>query len=290
MSNPSGSRKRSSSDARTAVEPKFAPPETEPEDSALSPRSRSSAARKLRSTRTLNRNPTDAKNAQEIFAIEQEGEAIETKLGAIVGNIDALSTTNSGLSTELARLREELASVQKQDVSHEDEQLKKLQRALNSRQRDINVMEMQIQKLDRQAEKYRKYTFVLSQVMQRLMSENDELRRQFNLERADITPEGLQYAAELIFKKMMDKLGSLSLVYASPAAAVTQSHALTFPTEIQSEMHLFLSRLTTCHSYQMTLITPCQEQNRPRKRTETTTTNENCGRNVLLCIYQDKRR
>lgn len=181
------------------------------EDAALSPRSRD-AKRKLRKTRTSRRH-IDTGVTEEIFAIDKETEDIQQKIHSVEGDTSDIAGTNKLLTDELSRLREELAAVQKKDVSLEDEQIKKLQRALNARQRDINVMEREIGKLDRQANKYRNYTVVLSQVIQTMMRENVELKKQYQLERDDITPESLQYASELIFKKLFDKLGALSLTY-----------------------------------------------------------------------------
>jgi hypothetical protein len=221
MSSPgsaSSSRRRSSeSDPVSPLAKPFRPPELKlsdvPEDSPISPRSGTDTKRRLRTARTTQRSLLDAQNTQEILGIEQETSQIEEKITSIDGDVHSLTSTNEKLNAELVALREELVTVHKKDVTMEDEQTKKLQRALNSRQRDINVMELNIQKLDREAEKYRRYTNVLAQVIQTMMKENDGLRTQYDEEKADITPESLQFAAELIFKKMFDKLGGLTLKY-----------------------------------------------------------------------------
>jgi uncharacterized protein YaiI (UPF0178 family) len=85
---------------------------------------------------------------------------------------------------------------------------------MNITQRDINVMEKTIAKLTKQGERYKTNTVALMLVMQRIMKDTEELRSVYATEKEDMTADNLQFAFEILMRKLLlDKIGGLDILF-----------------------------------------------------------------------------
>jgi septal ring factor EnvC (AmiA/AmiB activator) len=167
--------------------------------------------------------------------LEDELKYYKSKLEMVGAATAEVRQTNAGLGKEVADLKELYTQTRRRDVAYVvpslhvrschlannsiwgfsvlDEQTKVLQRQMNITQRDINVMEKTIQKLIRQGERYKTNTVALMLVMQHMMKETEELRATYDNEKQDMTADNLQYAFEILMRKLLEKISGIDILF-----------------------------------------------------------------------------